>query len=71
MTPHILPRAGLRESWEEYRSRSGGRATRAQWRAEGWRLLGWSGPGTGPCATRNGITVDESPAEDEARPGVS
>ncbi len=59
MTTHIR-RAGLRESWEEYRLRTG--KTRQQWREEGWRLLAWPGPGT-PCTTSNGTCVDESQGE--------
>jgi hypothetical protein len=86
MTP-IFARKGLRESWEEYRARLSGpfaarlvaagpyrnvvASLRVLWRQEGWRLLGWGGPGTGPCATSNGVTLDESPAEGEARPDPS
>jgi hypothetical protein len=75
MTP-IYARNGLRESWEAYRSRLSSAGLRAPqlrllWRQEGWRLLAWGGPGTGPCATNNGITLDESEAEGEARPDPS
>jgi hypothetical protein len=74
MTP-ILERAGLHESWEEYRVRAQSHAARHglttmqvrwAWRLEGRRLLNWAGPGT-PCPTSNGICVDEG----EARPVAS
>lgn len=70
-SPRNGARLGLRESWETYRSRTGGRFSRQQWREEGWRLLCWGGPGTGPVRTSNGICVDESLAEGEARPAAS
>jgi hypothetical protein len=70
MTTTSPVRHGLRESWEEYRSRTGG--TRQQWREEGWRLLNWPGPGT-PCRTPSTSTeplcIPE--VEDEARPRTS
>jgi hypothetical protein len=69
---HTAPRRkrlGLRESWEEYRARTG--FSKLSWQAEGWRLLGWGGPGSGPVRTSNGICVDESLAEGEARPAAS
>lgn len=66
---HTFARLGLRESWETYRNRHGGRATRQQWREEGWRLLAWAGPGH-PCPTSNGITPIEN-GQGEARPAAS
>ncbi len=69
MTPIYPRRAGLRESWETYRGRANGPDARRHWREEGWRLLGWSGPGTGPLRTSNGSCADES--EGEARPPAS
>jgi len=63
-------RLGLRESWEEYRARHGGRFTRQDWREEGRLLLNWKGPGH-PCPTSNGRTPIEDDDQGEARPVAS